>query len=236
MEVDPNVEVLNKTISNDITKLTHRIGNLFIHLSGEGKVDFRGGLGDNSGWAGMVKKVISGDLGCFTPYDGSDVCALDQAFDYLMALDIAPHLNSSLYEEYLVDTSDWLAFLKEAYDKLKGLSSDEYKRRYMFTLKGGKDKDIPVVTLRLEPLVNVFVVGEYQSLVKHTFLGEIDDYDQPHIRKAFIMIDGKELEIELNRLICFRHRKYQPRKKDYLLHDEENDVYIILPQEDYSIH
>lgn len=231
-----NVTELNAAVSTELQLLMHRFGNLFLHISGEGKVDFRSSAGDGHGWLGMLKTVISGDIGCMTTYPGYDTCALDTALDYLYGIDLFPHLNSSVNEEYVPSPEQWRKFVDGIREELKTLPESKYKPKYQYKYYADSDTDTAIVTVTLEPLCNTFVVGEYNASNKHEYLGVIEDYDQPKIKTAFVRVNGEEIEIELERLIHFRHRLYQPRKGDYLLFDAENNAYIILPQEDYSIH
>lgn len=232
-----NVAEINVAINSELQRLMHRFGNLFLHVSGEGKVDFRSSVGEGHSWLGMLKAVISGDVGCMTPYPGYDVCALDTALDYLYGMDLFPHLNSSVNEEYVPSTEQWRKFVDGIRAELKQLPDDKYKAKYQYTYYADSDTDTPIVTVTLEPLCNTFVVGEYNAAGKHEYLGVIEDYDQPKVNHCWITVNGSTIDdIELKRVIHFRHRKFQPRKGDYLLYDAEADVYIILPQEDYSIH
>lgn len=237
MDKSAEMTFMNQLVSDELKRLTHRFGNLFLHISGEGKVDFRGATGDNSGWVGMVKHIISGDVGCMTPYSGYDVCALDSALDFLYNLDLAPHLNSSVNEEYVPAPEEWRKFVDGIKAELKDLVDTNYKTHYSFTFYSDADEKVPVVKVKFEPLCNEFVIGEYNAAGKHEYLGVIEDYDQPKIDKCWILVNGEMMEdVDLKRIIHFRHRQYQPRPGDYLLYDEEKDVYIILPQEDYHIH
>ncbi|QYN79927.1 hypothetical protein PQD71_gp034 [Kosakonia phage Kc263] len=237
MSETTDVTFLNELVSDELKRLMHRFGNLLVHVSGEGKVDFRGATGDNCGWIGMSKTIISGDLGCMTPYSGFDTCALDVALDFLYNLDLAPHLNSSINEEFVPAPEEWRKFIDGIKVELKNLLEPNFKMRYTFTLYNDEEQKVPVATVRLEPLCNAFVIGEFNAAGKHEYLGVIEDYDQPKINHCWITVNGSTIDdIELKRIIHFRHRRYQPRKGDYLLYDAEKDVYIILPQEDYNIH
>jgi hypothetical protein len=224
------MQLLNSQISSDLITLNNTFGNLLVHVSGEGKVDFSGA---GAGWLGMIKYIISGDIGCMKPYKGYDTCALDNAIEFLLNLDTVPHLNSSAFEEFTITPEKWREFVLSIKEDCSFVG--DFKNKYVYTLRGG-DKDVPVVTVRLEPLCNEFVIGEFTASQKCEFLGTLEDWDQPKIKSAFVMVNGAELELQLERLIHFRHRLYQPRRGDYLLYDKEKDVYIILPQEDYSIH
>ncbi|AEV89621.1 hypothetical protein OBP_184 [Pseudomonas phage OBP] len=226
------MEAINKLVAEELTKLMHSFGNLFIHVSGEGKIDFL--QKDGPGWLGMIKYVVSGDIGCMKPYKGYDTCALDQAIDYLLNLEYAPHLNSSANEEFLPDDETWKKFIMDIKEECS--YQGHPKPKYKFELLGGDDGKTVVTTVTLEPICNEFIVGEYKASQKAEFIGEIDDYDQPKINGCWVKVGDKIIDIELDKLIHFRHRKYQPRKGDYLLHDESKGVYIILPQADYSIH
>lgn len=223
----------NERLATELTNLMHRFGNLFIHVSGEAKVDFKGAC---SGWAGMFKSIISGDIGCISPYEGYDTCALQQALDTLYNLEICPHMNMSSNEQYVVDAEDWLLFVKGIEDHFNDLDPFNYKSKYEWELKGGDDKKTVIARIVIQPLCNEFVVGEFNASQRHDFLGEIEDYDQPKINTCWVVVNGDTIDIELNRLIHFRHKQFHPRKGDYLLYDPENDCYVILPQEDYSIH
>lgn len=225
-------EEINRQIGEELVRLMHSFGNLFVHVSGEGKIDFRmEGMG--SAWAGMIKTIISGDIGCMKPYKGFEVCALDQAIDYLINLELAPHMNLSTNEEWVVTPDVWQAFIMEIKDECTFIGKP--KPKYLFELKS-LDGETVIATVAIEPLCNEFVVGEFNAAKSAEFVGEIEDYDQPKIKSCFIRVNGDELEIELDKLIYYRHRKYQPRKGDYLLKDVESGYHFILPQEDYSIH
>lgn len=223
----------NARISTSIIELTHRLGNLLIHVNGEGKLDFRGA---GQGWCGMIKNIISGDIGCMSPYEGYDSCALSQALNMLYGLDNVPHLNLSTNEQFVVDDANWKIFVDSIKEHFDDLDPHNYKPKYSFTLKGGDDGKATVCTVVIEPLCNTFVVGEFNAIEKFDFLGEISDYDQPGIKSCWMVCDGQTYDIDMNRLIHFRHRRYQPRKGDYLLYASQDDYYVVLPQEDYSIH
>lgn len=222
----------NEQISGELLDLIHSFGNLLVHVSGEGKVDYRvAGMG--AGWLGMIKVILSGDVGCMKPYKGYDTCAFDQAIEYLMSLEMVPHLNSSLNEGYTVTPEAWTKFVQHIKDECSFVGNP--KPKYMFELRSEDDKHL-VTTVSIEPLCNAFVVGEFQAGKEYEYVGVITDYDQPKINSCFINVEEKEYEIELAKLIHFRHRLYQPRKGDYLLYSPVKEIYVILPQEDYSIH
>ena len=223
----------NARLSTSLINLTHSMGNLLVHISGEGKIDFRGA---GQGWCGMIKNIISGDIGCIVPYEGYDTCALQQALNMLYALDNVPHLNSSANEQYLVEDANWKIFVDSIKDHFEDLDPHNYKTKYKFTLKGGDDGKTTVCTITLEPLCNGFVIGEFNAAEKFDFIGEITDYDQPKLKECWVVCEGQTYDIHLDKLIHYRHRMFQPRKGDYLLYSGEGDFYVILPQEDYSIH
>lgn len=225
-------DVVNGNISDQVVRLMHSFGNLFVHVSGEGKVDFRAhGMG--SSWLGMIKNVVSGDVGCMKPYKGYDTCALDQTIDFLLNLELAPHMNISTNEEYVVTQDTWRAFVNSIKEECTFIGKP--KPKYKFELKTFDGTKV-VATVVIEPLCNEFVIGEYNASESAEYIGVIEDYDQPRINSCFIKVNGEDKEYQLDELISYRHRKYQPRKGDYLLRDLESKFYIILPQEDYSIH
>lgn len=224
---------INEALNEEILRLNHTFGNLLVHVSGEGKVDFRA-AGQGSGWLGMIKVIYSGDVGCMKPYKGHDTCAFDQAIEFLMDLDMVPHLNSSINEEYTVSPEVWRKFIQDIKEECSFVGNP--KPKYTFELKQ-EDGDKVVTTITLEPLCNEFVVGEVTAAKHAEFIGIIKDYDQPKINTCFIVAEDKEYEIDMDNLIHFRHRKFIPRPGDYLLkHQDKIDVFIVLPQEDYSIH
>ncbi len=223
----------NERLSAQLIDLTHTFGNLFIHISGEGKVDFRGA---GQGWVGMIKNIISGDIGCITPYEGYDTCALVQALNMLYGLETCPHLNSSVNEQYIVEPDNWKLFVDSIKEHFDDLDPHNFKPKYTFTLKGGDDGKTTVAVVTLEPLCNAFVIGEFNAAEKFEFLGELEDYDQPGINHCWVVVNGEQIDIDFGRLIHYRHRKYEPRKGDYILYSPEDDFYVILPQEDYHIH
>jgi len=233
---DFDTEVINRRTSTELIRLMSVFGNLHVHVSGEAKVDFRGALGQNNAWVGMASTIISGDIGCLVPYEKYPTCALDNALDFLYNLECAPHLNSSINNEHVPDVQQWKEFVDSIAKEMKNLVSTNYKKMYVFELKleGGK---APVAIVTLKPLCNEFVAGEYIAANKYTFLGTIEDFDQPKIRSCFIVANGVEHEIELEKLIYFRNKLFfAPDKGDYLVKNEENGIYVILPKEDYSIH
>lgn len=225
--------IINQHLSDEIIRLNHAFGNLLVHVSGEGKVDFRA-AGQGSGWLGMIKVIYSGDTGCMKPYKGYDTCAFNQAIEFLMDLDMVPHMNLGSNEEYTVTPETWRKFVQGIEEECSFVGSP--KKKYVFELKQ-EDGDKVITTIVLEPLCNEFVVGEVTAAKHCELIGIISDYDQPLIKSCFIVAEEKEYKIELENLIHFRHRKFIPRKGDYLLrHHENENVYIVLPQEDYSIH
>lgn len=232
-----DMEVINKDISTELIRLMSRIGNLHVHVSGEGKVDFRGAL-NNSAWVGMLSTIISGDIGCMRPYDKYPTCALDNALDFLYNLECAPHLNMGGNEDHVPSTERWQTFIDGIREELTNLTEASYKKQYTYTLfKGDLVDNEVLVTVTIKPLCNEFVVGEYIAANTYNLVGEIEDFDQPKIKSCFITANGEDLEIELDKLIHYRNKKwFQPDKGDYLLHDEKSGVYVILPKEDYSFH
>lgn len=237
MEEITSTNEVNQQIASELLRLNHSFGNLYLHISGEGKVDFRGATGDNCGWVGMLKVIISGDIGCMTPYDDSyDVCALDNALELLYGLDTCPHLNSSANEKYVPSAEEWKKFVDSIKEELKNLTVTTYKSSYKFKLTRDETGEEPVVTVRIEPLCNAYVAGEFNAADKYEYLGVIEDYDQPKINHCWIVVNGEAIDdIEMERVIHFRHRNYHPRKGDYLLYDAEKNIYVVLPQEDYHI-
>lgn len=231
-----DTEIINRDISKQLIRLMSIIGNLHVHVSGEAKVDFRGGFGQGNAWIGMTSTIISGDMGCLRPYDKYPTCALDSALDFLYGLECVPHLNSSIFEEHVPDAEQWKLFVNEIEQVMKNLVDENYKKVYMFELKVEDAKE-PSVIVTLKPLCNEFVSGEFVAANKYSFLGEISDFDQPKIKSCFIVVEGKEHEIELEKLVHFRNKAlWAPEKGDYLLKDEETGIYVVLPKEDYSIH
>lgn len=228
-------DATNQTIATDIIHLMNTIGNLHLHVSGEAKVDFRGGVGLTNGWAGLVSTIISGDTGCMKPYDGNPKCALDAVIKYLRYLEPAPHLNSSEYEEFVPSKEEWDKFVDSIETEMKALKVTDYAVKYSFELINSDGELVATVTLK--PLCNVFVVGEFRATRKYTYIGEIQDYDQPMSNAVVITCEGEDHTIQFENLIYYRNRKHRwPRKKDYLLKDPDSDKYVVLPQEDYSIH
>jgi hypothetical protein len=233
---DFDTEVYNRNISAELLKLMSTFGNLQVHVSGEAKVDFRRALGQSNAWVGMTSTIVSGDVGCLRPYESYPTCALDSALDFLYNLDCAPHLNSSINEEHVPDSVQWKEFVDGIEKEMKNLVDTHYKKQYTFELKL-EGSDIPVIVVTLKPLCNEFVAGEFIAANKYTFLGQIDDFDQPKVKSCFVVANGKEYEVELEKLIYFRNKIYwAPEKGDYLVKDEESGMYVVLPKEDYSIH
>lgn len=227
---------INQDIATDIIHLMNTIGNLHIHVSGEGKVDFVGGAGDSSGWCGMVSTIISGDAGCMKPYDNNPKCALDAAIKFLRYLEPVPHLNSSINDKHVPTLKAWLDQVSIIETKLKALKETDYSVKYVYEIKLEEEGE-PVIVITLKPLSNVFVVGEFQATRKFDYIGEIQDYDQPMSNAVVITCEDKDFTIQFENLIYYRNRKHRwPRKKDYLLKDPDSDKYVVLPQEDYSIH
>lgn len=227
-------DYVNQGVATDIIHLMNVIGNLHLHVSGEAKVDFLGGVGNTNGWASLVSTIISGDTGCVKPYDGNPKCALDAAIGYLRFMTPVPHLNSSEYEEFVPTKEEWEAFIVTIETEMKALKETEYKVKYSFEMV--KDDKV-IVTVTLKPLCNVFVVGEFQATRKYNYIGEVQDYDQPMTNAIVISCEGKDHTIKFEHLIYYRSRKHRfPRKGDYLLKDPDSENYVVLPQEDYSIH
>lgn len=218
-------------VGQELIRLMHSFGNLHVHISGEGKVDFLQKEGPS--WLGMIKFIISGDIGCMKPFKGYDVSALDQAIDYLLNLDQAPHSNLSTNEEFVPDVESWKKFVMDIKESTEFTGNP--KPIYKFSMLGGKDGKTVITTVTIEPLANQDVVGEFGAVQKNTFLGMIEDYDQPKIDSCFIKAEGTEYEIQLDKIITFRNKRI-PQRGDYLLKDEETEMYIVIPGEDYSIH
>lgn len=225
---------VNQGVADDIVHLMNTIGNLHLHVSGEAKVDFRGGAGPTNGWAGLVSTIISGDTGCMKSYDNNPKCALDAVIEYLRYLEPVPHLNSSEYEEFVPSKEEWDTFVDDIETSMKGLKVSDYEIKYHFGLtKNG----VVVTTVTLKPLCNVFVVGEFRATRNFNYIGEIQDYDQPMTNAVVIRCEDEDHTIQFENLTYYRSRKHRwPRKGDYLLKDPNSDKYVVLPQEDYSIH
>lgn len=221
--------------SEELKRLMNKFGNLVLHVSGEAKIDFNTRV---TGWLPMIKLVYSGDIGCMTPYSGYDVCARDNAIDFLLDLDTCPHLNSSAFDKYVPTPEEWKTWiLKVKADLDDYLTEGIVMKRYNFSLSKEVDGvNVVICTLTLEPICNEFVVGEMTAAKHNEFLGELDDFDQPGLKFTVATIGGKDIEIQTDDLCHFRGKQYLPRKGDYLLRDVERKLYIVLPQEDYSIH
>lgn len=233
---DFDTEIFNRNTSAELLRLMSAFGNLKVHVSGEAKVDFRRALGQNNAWVAMTSTIISGDIGCLRPYETYPTCALDNALDFLYNLECAPHLNSSINEEHVPDAAQWKKFVDEIEQEMKNLVDINYKKLYIFELKL-EGSDTPVVVVTLKPLCNEFVSGEFIASNKYSFLGSIDDFDQPKLKSCFVVANEKEYEVELDKLIYFRNKDYwAPEKGDYLMKDEETGMYVVLPKEDYSFH
>lgn len=225
---------VNQGIAGDIVHLMNVIGNLHLHVSGEGKVDFLGGAGPTNGWVGMASSVISGDTGCMKPYDDNPKCALDAVIEYLRYLVPVPHLNSSEYEKFTPTKEKWEEFITTIETEMKALKEADYKVKYSFKMV--KDGET-IVVVTMKPLCNAFVVGEFRATRNFIYIGEIQDYDQPMTNAVVITCEDKDFTIQFENLIYYRNRKHRhPRKSDYLLKDPDSDKYVVLPQEDYSIH
>lgn len=228
----------NRQLSAELLNLMSKIGNLHLHVSGEGKVDF---LGEGTkGWVGMYSVIYSGDIGCLIPYENYPKCALDNAVEALGALECLPHLNSSINEKYTPDSDQWAKFVLDIKQYFIDMKPGEEKAQYQFKLELAGDDDVllpPSVVVTLKPLCNEFVVGEFNATKKYNYIGQITDFDQPKIKNCFIVAEEKEYEIELDKLLHFRNKsRWEPSKGDYLLFNPETSIYVILPKEDYSIH
>lgn len=223
----------NELIRSELIKVMSLIGDLWIHVNGEGKIDFAD-VFKRPAHAAMVQSIIAGDIGCLTPYEGYEDCALGNAIDLLYQMDPVPHLNSSAFEKYVPTIEEWKEFVDSIKKHMEDLSESSYQIKYTFELK--KEGEV-IATVVMKPICNAFVVGEYSAGNKYELLGEMDDYDQPMIDNVVITIDGKDITIPNNKLTYYRNRiRRFPRKGDYLLRDLKSDNYLVLPQEDYSIH
>lgn len=217
-------------IEPELMKLMHRFGNLFVHVTGEGKVDFRDKSRTTDTKYGMVKFIISGESGCMTPLQGYDTCALDQAIDKLLSYEVVPRKGK---EDSIEEFFGWEEFVTECVRRsIKDTCGTKAYYRYRYPDPTGGD----LLIVTVEPLCNAMVVGEYNAGNDCEYIGVIDDIDKPKIKSHIITVDGKDLEVFDEEMIHFRGLKYVPKKGDYLLKDPETNYYIILPQEDYSIH
>lgn len=223
----------NDIIRSELITLMSRIGDLWIHVNGEGKIDFSDTFKQPATVA-MVQYIIAGDIGCLTPYEGYNDCALGNALNLLYQMDPVPHLNSSAFEKYVPTVEEWKEFVDSIKKHMTELSDSSYQVKYLFELK--KEGEV-IATVVLKPICNAFVVGEYQASNKYEFIGEIEDYDQPMIDNVIITADKKDFTIPNSKLTYYRNRiRWFPRKGDYLLRDTRSDNFLVLPQEDYSIH
>lgn len=222
--------------SDELKRAMHKFGNLSLHVSGEGKLDFRA---LNKGWNPMIKVIYSGDIGCMMPYAGYSEAAIDQAIDALFDLDTCPHMNLVGNEKYVPTPEEWKGWIEKIKEDFNDhITEHLWKKRYRFSLeKEVEGKKVIVAVVTIEPLANEFVVGEIAAAKHMEFVGELDDFDQPKINSVIATVEGDDIEIDVNDLLHFRSKqRFMPKKGDYLLRDTERKLYVIIPGEDYSIH
>lgn len=169
------------------------------------------------------------------PYDNNPKCALDVIIEYLRYMELVPHLNSSEYEKFVPSKEEWKDFIDTIETEMKALKVTDYKGEYTFTFSNANK--VPLVTVNLKPLCNVFVVGEFRATRNFNYIGKIQNIDESTTNAIVITCEDKDFTIQSEDLVYYRNRKYKnPRKGDYLLKDPDSDKYVVIPQEDYSIH
>lgn len=252
MDKMAEVTARNERIRSDINMLTHKFGNLEVHLSGEGRTSFLG-TADN-GWVGFAHLVFDGDIGCMTPYPGYDVCALDNGFGFLHKLEVVPHLNMGSCSEYVISKDSWKRQLEKFKKEIK---DNPYQPTYHYSIKGKSEEDpeeVTVVTIKIKPLVNEFVTGEYNAAEKGEYLGRIAKVDTTRedgitlIRstkdkdefEVVVLLDkvAEELADRENRIVLNQdnttvYRGIIPREGDYLVKDVQSGDFVVIPAMDY---
>lgn len=216
-------------IRQELKKLMHNFGNLSLHVTGEGKVDLVGVTAAGSTWMGMFKTIITGDTGCIYPLPGYDITALDQVIDILLDIETRPHMNIVDNEIYCVDGESYKAEILAFKEEIK--NDAYYSSRYT---KEIKVNGVVVMTITVEPLVNEFVIGEYNAAQKNVLLGQIEDYVGEGDGIINFTADGTSYEFKTSDLVLYRD--FIPKVGDYLLLNEEKGKYVVLPGYDYSIH
>lgn len=252
MNIAAEVKARNERIRSELNVLTHKFGNLELHLSGEGRTSFLGTA--ENGWVGFAHLVFDGDIGCMTPYPGYDVSALDNAFSFLSKLEMVPHLNMGSCSGYTVSKDSWKRYMEKFKKEIK---DNPYQPYYTFSIKGKSEEDledVDVVTIKIKPLVNEFVSGEYNAAEKGEYLGRIaqvegtGDDGVTLVRvengqatfEVTVLLDkvSEELADRQNLIVLNQdnttvYRGITPSEGDYLVKDVQSGDFVVIPAMDY---
>lgn len=221
-----------------LERITRKFGDLYLHLSGEGKVSFQG-LSDASA-SGFIVTRFDGTFGCMERLIEDCTCALQDAILFMGNLNIVPNLNLDENSKYTLTPEEWN---KELSDFAKKIEENPFKKDFHHYIyyKDKNGKDETVISIVLQPLCNAEVIGEFHASSEAEFLGEVtavkskDGYDTIMFTSdkfAFLLetTNDKHLYDDEN---CLKYRRHIPTAGDYLLRDNGSGKLIVLPRRDY---
>lgn len=221
-----------------LERITRKFGDMYLHLSGEGKVSFQG-LRDGSA-SGFIVTRFDGTFGCMERLIEDCTCALQDAILFMGNLNIVPNLNLDGNAKYVLTAEEWN---KELFDFAKKIEENPFKKVFhhyiYYTDENGKNET--VISVVLQPLCNAEVIGEFHASNEAEFLGEVtavkskDGFDTLIFSRdkfAFLLetTNDKHLYSNENSL---KYREHFPTKGDYLLRDNGTGKLVILPKNDY---
>ena len=221
-----------------LERITRKFGDMYLHLSGEGKVSFQG-LRVNSA-SGFIVTRFDGTFGCMERLIEDCTCALQDAILFMGDLNIVPNLNFEGNTKYVLTPEEWN---KELSDFTKKIEENPFKKDFHHYIyyKDENDKDETVISIVLQPICNNEVIGEYQASNEAEFLGEVTAVKSKNGFDTLIFsLDKFEFLLETtndkhlySNENCIKYREHIPTKGDYLLRDNRTGKLVILPKNDY---
>lgn len=222
-----------------LESLTRKFGDLFLHLSGEGKVSFHGLKG--ASWNGFLVTRFDGDLGCMEPLEPPTLCAYENALKLMRSLHIVPSLNLGENQQYTLTSEQWLDELDKFVNAIESNPfQKEYSHAIYVTLDDGTV--VNVINILLKPICNTFVIGEFTASNEGEYLGEItkvlskDGFETLMFSndRFHFKLETTEGTFDYNDENFLRYRQHIPHSGDFLVKDPKTNKLIVLPRCDYT--
>lgn len=230
----------NERIRNELRTLIRSFGNLELRLSGEGKVSFKG-LSNNA-WVGFIHLIIDGDSGCMKTLPGYKACALDNVFALLSNLKPVPNINDPENEMYVMSKDEWLRQIGNFFEfVMSNPTLDVYD--YQFTKLLANRQNEVVSTIRITPVINRYVAGEYDTSNSGELIGFVKTINYGVLQgiggtwRVDCVIEPFDSDTEqpvvLDNNNTTVYRNVAPNIGDYVLRDSISGKFVILPKDDY---
>lgn len=230
----------NERIRNELRTLIRSFGNLELRLSGEGKVSFKG-LSNNA-WVGFIHLIIDGDSGCMKALPGYKACALDNVFALLSNLKPVPNINDPENEMYVMSKDEWKRQIANFFEfVISNPTLDVYDYQFNKHLDNGQNE--VVSTIRITPVVNRYVAGEYDTANSGELVGFVKTINHFALQgvagtwRVDCVIEPFDSDTEqpvvLDHDNTTVYRNVTPNIGDYVLRDSISGKFVILPKDDY---